>query len=176
MSDHASESANQSSPHGDSGLGLTQVTQSPVPVHLANPRQRQAILARIAEGERILDIAQDIGIPRSTLSWQLRKHAKDDYMAARHTKAEALLDDAIDGMQEAEDALALARARETFNAARFLAEREHPERWGARPTSQVNVSGQGVTVQLVQFGVAPEPHGAVHTVDNDVPGEDADSK
>lgn len=90
------------------------------------------ILNRVASGEYVPAIAQELGVSKQALSQFLAKHDKDSYLAARETAAEIRLDDAMMAIEQATDPLDLARARERFRAVAWRAEREHPGRWGQR--------------------------------------------
>ena len=91
---------------------------------------KSAILEKVANGDLLNTIAADLGITHAAISQQLAKDP--EYRKARETGVEARLERQYGKMAAAEDALTLARARESFKAASWFAEREFPARWGNR--------------------------------------------
>lgn len=121
----------------DSNAGIPSVVSSnpaspKVPAVKGYPVAR--IIERIANGELVPEIAEDIGCTHAAIVYACNQHDPQQYQAARLTRSEVRLDKAEHGIQVAVDGLSLARARELFNAVRWRAEREHPDRWGQRQT------------------------------------------
>lgn len=119
---------------------------------------KAAILDRIAAGEYVPAIAESIGVSKQALAQSLARFDKDAYLAARETAAEIRLDEATMEIDRARDAVDLARAREKFRAVAWRAEREHPNRWGSRPTTAVQINGDGMSVAVVSYA----SHSATH--------------
>lgn len=100
----------------------------------------QTILDQIAGGEFMADVAQTIGVPTQTVSWRLRKIAPEKYREAREIGCELRLEKSRQSLEVAGDALDLARARESFRADAWFAEREFPARWGAKQQIDMRVT------------------------------------
>lgn len=96
----------------------------------------ETIIAKIADGAFLRDMAIELGIDKRRLSERLRKHP--DYQSAKECSIECQLDAAQIAIECAREAADIARAREQFRAAAWRAEREFPHRWGAH--TQVTVS------------------------------------
>ena len=97
------------------------------------------ILAQIAQGKRLTDIAHALGYKdHSAIVHRLR----DDpaYLQAREIGAEARLDQREADLETASDSVTIARARELMSQARWRCEREFPHRWGAKQSVDVQVS------------------------------------
>ena len=108
-----------------------------------------AVIDRIARGEYQSHIARELGCAPSLL------HAKignlPAYRAAMELRNQAKLDKGQAGIESAESAMELARAREEFKAAAWRAQAECPAVWGGAK-SQVHITADGpVSVQLVSF-------------------------
>lgn len=101
-------------------------------------------LERIANGAITQQLAGEYGVHHSNLYRKLAQHP--EYQAARECGMEARLDTAEMAIHSA-DERTLPRARESFRAVAWRAEREHPARWGAKQTLDV----RAVSVQIVQF-------------------------
>jgi len=89
-------------------------------------------IEQIANGAFLKDLSAKTGIDKRRLSEQLRKHP--DYKIAKECAIEVQLDNAQNDINNASDALDIARARERFKAAAWRAEREMPHRWSAQQT------------------------------------------
>jgi hypothetical protein len=113
---------------------------------------RAHILDRIAAGEYVPALAQELGVSKQALAQSLARYDKDAYQAAREIAAEIRLDEATMAIEQAADTVDLARARERFRAVAWRAEREHPHRWGAKPSTAVQINGSdGMSVQIVSY-------------------------
>ena len=93
-------------------------------------RHREQILSQVSEGVHLQSIADAIGTTPAAISQQLSKDP--EYKKARESGAEVRLERQYQRIEEADDALNLARAREGFRAAGWFAEREFPHRWGQK--------------------------------------------
>lgn len=94
-----------------------------------------AIVQRIASGEYQSHIARELGVAPQSLHARITKHPK--YRDALKARNSAKLDDAQEDIETAPQA-DLARARESWKAATWRAERECPDEWGQR--TQVDVT------------------------------------
>lgn len=125
-------------------------------IALAN---RDLILQRIASGDLVHKIAQDLGCNRKTITRTLKddpeyQDAITDSLDARLERIETELDD----MSEQDD-VPLARVsiiKERMSQARWRAERLNPARWGQRPTVAVQINnGQGLSDDDLRRIAAP---------------------
>jgi len=102
---------------------------------------REQIIEQVAKGERLTDIARALGY--ATHAGISRQLANDpEYRQARETGAECRLDQREREMEQSDESVTVARARELLSQARWRCEREFPERWGTKGTTiniQVNV-------------------------------------
>lgn len=119
-----------------------------------------ALIDRIASGEYVPALAREYGVTKQALSARLRRIAPEAYAEAREIAAEIRLEDAQMAIAAAEDNIDLARARELFRAVAWRAEREHPSRWGTRPNTAIQVSGDGLQVQIVSYSSNNAPQHA----------------
>lgn len=92
--------------------------------------ERDSIIQQVAAGALLKTVAQRLGVTPAAISQYLSKDR--EYLAARENGALARLEDQYQAINESDDALNLARAREGFRAASWFAEREFPDRWGAK--------------------------------------------
>src|SRR3990167_1006965 len=104
--------------------------------------QHLAIVAtaseRIANGERLADIAQDAGITVQAVSLWLLDEQPEQYRLAQRRGLIRRIVDADHALDSAADPLDLARARERARFARWDAERRLPALFGQK--QQVDVS------------------------------------
>jgi hypothetical protein len=98
---------------------------------------REEIISRVAAGHFLAHIAADIGITPGGVCAQL--HNQPDYIKAREMGALVRLENQYQAINEAQDQVAISRAREGFRAAAWFAEREFPERYGGK-SAQVIVN------------------------------------
>ena len=96
---------------------------------------KTSIITHVQRGGLLSQIARELGVTPAAISQQLAKDP--EYRAARQNGAQARLDQQYENLESADDALKLARARETFRAAAWFAEREFPEQWGQTNKLQV---------------------------------------
>ncbi len=134
----------------DDGLGI--------PPHIANIRYGRITFAelceRLANGEYQKDIARDAGIDPSTISSRVQRQPDQHahYMHARRLGAERMVEDGMMMIDASESLSQISRARESFRARAWYAEKTDPERFGRR--EQVTVSapaGPLLTVQIAQI-------------------------
>ena len=119
-----------------------------IPVAVANADD---ILQRIAEGERISDIATDYGRTGPAVSIALAKHLPAQYDAALKAQAEIRLERFEEALESAPDGLSVSRAREVLAHQRWKLERLNPARWGqVRQAVQVNTDG-AATINIVSY-------------------------
>lgn len=83
----------------------------------------EIVLRRYLTDESTKDIAADYGVTRQALSAYLLKHAEEDWKQAQVVRAIARKERAEDGIDAAQDPLALAKARESLKAAQWDLER-----------------------------------------------------
>lgn len=126
----------------------------------------QHVLDRIAAGEYVPAIAQEIGVSKQALAQALARYDRDSYLQARETAAEIRLDEAAMAIEKAEDVIDLARARERFRAVAWRAEREHPQRWGQRTQVTHEVGPDlGDLLRDANKRVAQRQHAALQSPD-----------
>jgi AcrR family transcriptional regulator len=104
---------------------------------LANFNPDEAI-ARIANGAIPSRIATELGVTKAAIYYHLADHP--DWAKARKIGMAIRLDNAENSINDVDgDQLTLSRARESFRAVAWRAEREFPDDWGGRAT-QVTVT------------------------------------
>jgi len=114
-------------------------------------QHRDTIIQRMQRGDRLTDIAKDLGLTsHAAISMRLSKDP--EYIAARIASLASRLDQREAEMEIAADSVTIARTRELLSHARWRAEREAPDIWGAKPTSTaggitINVSRDGVSIE-----------------------------
>ena len=102
---------------------------------------RDWIIEEMGKGSTVYSVAQKLGVSVPAICQQLAKD--EEYRRAREAGAQVRLDKQYEKMENAPDSLSLARARETFKAASWFAEREFPEKWGQKQ------AGANLAVQVV---------------------------
>lgn len=98
---------------------------------------REQIIARLASGELLRDVAASLDVSPAAISQVLSKDPQ--YLAARESGIEQQLEQWQACIEHAQDPLNLARGREAFRAAAWRGEREFPHRWGAKQEVTVDV-------------------------------------
>lgn len=101
------------------------------------------LIDQVANGALLRDLARHTGIDKRALSRTLLKHP--DYQTAKQVGIELRLDEAEATLRTPD--CDIARAREVWRAATWRAERECPDRWGAKQ----ELGQLSVTVQVVAF-------------------------
>jgi len=115
------------------------------PVALAI-RRKPAILARLAAGEPLTQIAPSIGYADHRGICE-RLANDSDYQAAMRAGAIAKLERREGELEAAPDNVAVSRARELLSHARWRAERLDPDRWGQR-----QIGGNAGPTVVLQLG------------------------
>lgn len=122
---------------------------------------RPQIIARIASGELMRDVAQSLGVTPAVISQYLA--SDPEYQQAKEQGIEQQLERWQNEIEKADSPLNLARAREAFRAASWRGEREHPRRWGQK--QEITHSVQPV----LHIHAASAPQIAVqHAVDGEI--------
>jgi hypothetical protein len=127
---------------------------------------KQAIINRLATGERLKDIAHDYGITSQAISLELADDP--DYKQAMLLSVDAKLDKREEELELCSDQLTFSRARELLSHARWQAERIHRAKYGkdtidaptSAPTFNVILSSpHTLTIVSDQGGVKIEDKG-----------------
>jgi hypothetical protein len=120
-----------------------------VPVAVANADD---ILERIAQGERVRDIAADYGRTGPALTIALAKYKPLEYDIALKAQAEQRLERFEEALETAPDGLSVSRAREVLAHQRWKLERLNPGRWApVKQAVQVNAADGQVQVNIVSY-------------------------
>ena len=98
-----------------------------------------AILERIAQGERISDIAQDYDRSGPGLSVALQRNFPEAYDAALRSQAEMRLERFELGLEQASDMLSVSRARELLAHQRWKLGVVNPGKYASKQ-AQVNIN------------------------------------
>jgi transcriptional regulator with XRE-family HTH domain len=121
-----------------------------LPVRKATPNIPD-VVRRYASGESMQTLAAEFGVNRSTIyRWMLTEtgdqHAEivTDVLINRIAEADAELESAADRD-------ATSRARERARFARMDFERRRPHLYGQRPTTAVQINGDGMSVAVVSY-------------------------
>lgn len=92
---------------------------------------RDLVLERIRSGDRLIDIAADLGL--SSHAAIINALGNDpEYQDARKVAVETRMEKRESDLEVAGDSVTVARARELLSHARWRAEREFPDKWGQR--------------------------------------------
>lgn len=99
-------------------------------------QHRDTIIKRMERGDRLTDIANDLGLTsHAAISMRLSKDP--EYQAARIASLASRLDQREEEMEAANDSVTIARTRELLSHARWRAEREAPQVWGVKQETVV---------------------------------------
>ena len=109
------------------------------------------ILAHYECGTSIYELAEKLGVDNATLYRQLVKHKPDDWMEVRGARYLSEIEEAEKEMKEAQDALAVTRARERLASARWMLERLNRKIYGQ---DQAHVGGAAVQINI---GIRRDP-------------------
>lgn len=116
---------------------------------------RSDIIDRVAQGERLVDIAASYGVTYAAISLVLSKDP--EYQDARQRGLDAKLEQRETELETAQDGLTIARARELLSHARWRAERLNPATYGQqRQSVQVNTDGPA-TINIVSWADSNSP-------------------
>lgn len=112
------------------------------------------VLEQIRQGQSLRQIAQHFGVSQVGLrAWLLREDS-DKYHEVITAALTTRVAEADEMLEQAADAVNIARAREIARFARMDLERRRPHLYGQRG-QQISVSGDNVQVNVVSF--APQP-------------------
>lgn len=143
---------------------------------LAPPKPVPEYVQRYLAGESILTIAPDYGVVARTIYRWIMSEMGDEYPDLVTHVLVARIADADMQLAAADDQCQVARAREQARFARMDLERRRPSLYGTRPNTAIQVSGNGLQVQIVSYAVAQETHGAVLTPSDTDGGQSGDSQ
>ena len=101
-------------------------------------QHRDEVIDRIARGHTLTSIAADLQVSPQALSRVLVNDP--DYRVAREVGHASRLDNAEQGIGDANDSVEVARARALWGAYSWRAERECPAVWGQRNKLDVSIS------------------------------------
>jgi len=110
--------------------------------YLANETAREYVLERIAGGEPITRIAEEMNLPYSALYAVLTRQFADQYRAAKAALAESLAEknlamaDRVENLELPHDV-----AKAAAGIRHWYMERASSENWGQRSTVDMNVKG-----------------------------------
>lgn len=99
---------------------------------------KQDIIARLAKGDRLSDIAPALQVSPNAISKVLK--GDQDYRDAIEAGFHCRLDAAEQAIQDSDDQVDVARARARFQSVAWRAEREFPETWSSKST--IDVTGR----------------------------------
>ena len=100
---------------------------------------RESIIERVARGDRLADIARDIGLAGKGQAISNALAQDHEYQAAREWGLASRLDQREEEMETCSPQ-DVPRARELLSHARWRAERECPKRWGTKQQVEVTDS------------------------------------
>ena len=126
-------------------------------------KHRELVLDAIQSGMRLSDVAALLGLKtHGAISHSFK--GDPEYLAAREIGAEAKLEVRERELEQAEESVTIARARELLSHARWRAEREFPDRWGQRNQLKVeHVGDLGERLRRAQQRVRD-----AHVIDGEV--------
>lgn len=112
----------------------------------------ERIIERVADGDSIQNIAKELGISRSFLSWKVNKlpGVKERLVQARRSRAERWAEEALeiaDGVEE--DPNKINKAKLRIDTRKWLAGVDDPDRFGTKQT-QVNISLGGLHLDALR--------------------------
>lgn len=109
---------------------------------MSHPGAQASIMQRIANGDRIKDIADGMGVGYHMLLGVLRTDFQDEFREAKEAHAEDL---AMRNLQMADDVegdrLSPEKAKTVAGLRQWYMERAAPEHWGQKSTVNMNVKG-----------------------------------
>lgn len=131
-----------------------QAMNSGKPIGMISQQEKKELvaswIARYIDGEEIQTLANELGLTRPRLYQLLTEIDADSWRSAQSAKALTKFEDTLAALNSASDGLTLARAREAHKSAQWELERLLRRLYG-EDKSQINVSGEGITIQLVSF-------------------------
>jgi len=131
----------------------------------------EEILKRYLATPKTSQIARDLGVRRHSLVAWLRSKDPEKWKAVQVIRAITRKEDSEEGLEDANDALALARARELLRSAQWDLERLDASNYGQKQEITHNI------VPVLSITVAPQqpseiidiPSGAVQQIEKPVP-------
>jgi hypothetical protein len=118
-------------------------------------QHRETIINRVHDGEYAAEIARDFGISPAALSNQLA--SDPEYHKARECGIEHRLAQRESELENTADSAGVSRARELLSHQRWRAEREFPQRWGAKSSIEHSGPGGGpIPVCVTVAFIAPQ--------------------
>lgn len=135
--------------------GLLKALTVPGKLATVDPR---AVLEPYINGTPIPALANQLGVAPSSVSRLIRKTlSPQEWREAKELHYETQLDEGLMELRAAGGDCNVARAAEAvLRRIEWRASTECRDRWGQQPQTQVNVGGQGATVQLVTFSAQSE--------------------
>lgn len=118
------------------------------------PGIREYILAQVADGVRLVDICQALGLKGVGQSISDALASDPEYQAAREAGLEARMDLRERELETCQSLPDVSRAKELLSHARWRAEREAPRRWGAKQTEITINTGVTMDAALGQSAMA----------------------
>ncbi|MEY4863766.1 MAG: hypothetical protein RLZ51_1861 [Pseudomonadota bacterium] len=110
------------------------------------------IIERVAEGESLKLIAEEMGVSRSFLSWKVNKvpGVKERLVQARKSRADKWAEEAIEIADNVDpDPNQINKARLRIDSRKWLAGVDDPDRFGTKQT-QVNISLGGLHLDALR--------------------------
>ncbi len=144
------------------GAMITNSGKSPIASLPEDQRKAllDSVLDRALNGERQVDIARELGVHQTTLSAALLKYVEDDWKTVQVARAVCALDKFEDEIDQAQDMLALNRARERLKSAQWQLERLHRRLFGEQQNQghnavQINIGITRTESDKVQIDAKP---------------------
>jgi hypothetical protein len=113
-------------------------TRNPIPPDL----DAKLVLEMYLESETTSQLAAQLGVRRSSLTLWLREHHPEDWKNVQIAKALMRKEDADDGLESADNALDLARAREMLRSGQWDLERLDSKNYGPKQEVAVTIDHQ----------------------------------
>lgn len=114
------------------------------------------VLDRLRDGERAVDIAKSLGVSHVALYAWLLRHSPDEWRAISAGKALARIEQAENEMDDAEDQIAVSKARESHRMGAWSLERVARTIYGDN-----KADAGGITVQVLIAREGEEPQARV---------------
>lgn len=136
----------------------------------------EQIVQRVADGDSIQKMAEELGVSRSFLSWKINSipGVKDALIKARRSRAEKWAEEALRIADEVDaDPNQINKAKVRIDARKWLAGVDDPERFGQKQ-QQVNISIGGLhldALRKVQADLAKVADKTIEGAANDVTDE-----
>lgn len=131
-------------------------------------RQPPEYVQRYLAGESIQDIAPDYGVVARTIYRWIMSELGDEYPEVVTNVLVDRIAEADMALELAADQCQIARARERCRFSRMDLERRRPHLYGTRPNTAIQVSGDGLQVQIVSYSGNNAPQHE-QIIDSDTP-------